>query len=156
MNIYSIHQMNKYSEQRGKGCPLKVARVSEATSFRMRPFLEKGLEVIGMPGFDRTGPQGAGPMTGRGMGYCNSYPGTRAGFGIGRGLGRRRFFRGQAGLGRSQPARYAPVQYVPAAEYTRDDEIADLRAEKELAQRDLESIKQRLRELEKDAGKEKK
>lgn len=23
-----------------------------------------------MPGFDGTGPRGAGPMTGRGMGYC--------------------------------------------------------------------------------------
>ena len=25
-----------------------------------------------MPGFDRTGPQGRGPMTGRGMGQCGS------------------------------------------------------------------------------------
>ncbi|EHQ35433.1 DUF5320 domain-containing protein [Methanoplanus limicola] len=25
-----------------------------------------------MPGFDRTGPQGRGPMTGRGMGQCRS------------------------------------------------------------------------------------
>ncbi len=26
-----------------------------------------------MPGFNGTGPQGAGPMTGRGCGYCMSY-----------------------------------------------------------------------------------
>ena len=31
-------------------------------------FLEK--EVITMPGFDGTGPQGQGSMTGGGMGYC--------------------------------------------------------------------------------------
>ena len=24
-----------------------------------------------MPGFDRTGPRGRGPMTGRGMGFCD-------------------------------------------------------------------------------------
>jgi len=29
-----------------------------------------------MPGFDQTGPQGAGPMTGRGMGRCQT-PQTR-------------------------------------------------------------------------------
>lgn len=43
-----------------------------------------------MPGGDRTGPEGAGPMTGRRMGYCvgNINPGLgfRRGFGRGRGL----------------------------------------------------------------------
>ena len=32
-----------------------------------------------MPGFDRTGPRGMGPMTGRGMGFCdpaNNYEGV--------------------------------------------------------------------------------
>ncbi|MFA5061053.1 MAG: DUF5320 domain-containing protein [Candidatus Pacearchaeota archaeon] len=33
-----------------------------------------------MAGFDRTGPQGLGPMTGRGMGLCGS--GMRRGFGL--------------------------------------------------------------------------
>ena len=108
-----------------------------------------------MPGYDRTGPMGAGPMTGRGMGYCNSYPGASRRPGTGRGFGRGRLFWGRPGFARAQPAGYAPVQYAPAPEYTREDEIADLRAEKELAQRELESIKQRLSELEKGAGKEK-
>jgi hypothetical protein len=27
-----------------------------------------------MPGGDRTGPMGTGPMTGRGMGYCAGFP----------------------------------------------------------------------------------
>jgi hypothetical protein len=35
-----------------------------------------------MPGFDRTGPRGLGPMTGRGLGYCVEPVG--AGYGYGR------------------------------------------------------------------------
>ncbi|MBU1627658.1 DUF5320 domain-containing protein [bacterium] len=60
-----------------------------------------------MPGFDRTGPLGQGPMTGGGFGYCNplnrgSIPG-RPLYGVGsggipRGGGRGRAFGG--GLGR--------------------------------------------------------
>ena len=49
-----------------------------------------------MPGFDKTGPEGKGSMTGRGMGPCN--PKTPKGQGVGRGLGRG-FGRGR-GLGR--------------------------------------------------------
>jgi hypothetical protein len=45
-----------------------------------------------MPGGDRTGPWGMGPMTGRGMGFCGGYghPGyiNPAGFGWGFGAGR--------------------------------------------------------------------
>ena len=41
-----------------------------------------------MPGFDRTGPRGGGPMTGRGFGPCGSGLGRRGRFGSGRGLGR--------------------------------------------------------------------
>ncbi len=38
-----------------------------------------------MPGFDRTGPEGKGPLTGGGFGYCGT-PNRRAGFyGVGRG-----------------------------------------------------------------------
>ncbi len=49
-----------------------------------------------MPGGDRTGPAGLGPMTGRGAGYCAGYAvpgyanpllGRGYGFGYGRGLG---------------------------------------------------------------------
>lgn len=39
-----------------------------------------------MPAQDGTGPQGQGPMTGRGLGLC------RGGSGFRRGFGRRRFF----------------------------------------------------------------
>ena len=42
-----------------------------------------------MPGGDRTGPMGAGPMTGRGAGFCSgsSQPGYGS-QGVGRGFGR--------------------------------------------------------------------
>ncbi len=61
-------------------------------------------EMFSMPGFDRTGPSGMGPMTGGGRGYCNpsqaaygpapawergySSAGYGLGFGRGRGFGR--------------------------------------------------------------------
>ena len=53
-----------------------------------------------MPGGDRTGPMGCGPMTGRGTGYCANGPinnrfggGFAGGFGCGRGRrGRTGFF----------------------------------------------------------------
>lgn len=41
-----------------------------------------------MPGFDRTGPVGMGPKTGRGFGPCGLGLGWRGRFGMGRGLGR--------------------------------------------------------------------
>ncbi len=47
-----------------------------------------------MPGGDRTGPMGAGPMTGRGAGYCGgqnapgyAQPGNRLGLAFRRGFG---------------------------------------------------------------------
>lgn len=72
-----------------------------------------------MPGFDRSGPYGEGPMTGRGLGRCNpnleninpdeynyygvgrgGYPrGGGRGFGWGGGRGRRFGFRGRFGRG---------------------------------------------------------
>ena len=41
-----------------------------------------------MPEFDKTGPQGMGPMTGRGFGPCGMGLGWRRRFGAGRGMGR--------------------------------------------------------------------
>jgi hypothetical protein len=57
------------------------------------------MKEVNMPGGDRTGPNGLGPMTGRQMGYCvgnlpsgNMYGGYGRGFfrgsGFGRGYGR--------------------------------------------------------------------
>jgi len=47
-----------------------------------------------MPGRDGTGPIGAGPITGRGLGFC-----TGAGLGLGLGPGCRRGFGGGYGRG---------------------------------------------------------
>lgn len=56
-----------------------------------------------MPGFDRSGPMGAGAMTGGQRGFCNTTNregagGSTAGFGFGRGC-RGRFFAGGGGRG---------------------------------------------------------
>lgn len=120
-----------------------------------------------MPYGDRTGPWGYGPMTGRGMGYCAGYPapgfmnpgfgfgmGRGFGRGLGRGFGRGRFFLGPpaqpARLVPVQPARYAPVQSGQVPEYSREDEMTDLKAEKELVEKELEEIRARMKELEKE------
>lgn len=50
-----------------------------------------------MPMFDRTGPIGLGPMTGRGFGPCGLGLGWRRRFGAGRGLGRYFGWSGPAG-----------------------------------------------------------
>ncbi|MBU1018305.1 DUF5320 domain-containing protein [Patescibacteria group bacterium] len=41
-----------------------------------------------MPGFDKTGPEGKGKMTGRGVGSCNPDAPRGGGRGMGRGCGR--------------------------------------------------------------------
>ena len=87
-----------------------------------------------MPGYDRTGPAGQGPMTGRGMGYCNaSRPaGIARLFGMG-------FRRGCGGGGRGFRNRFfnAPVQAG-----TQDDRIAELQASIEGLQQELTAIRQ--------------
>ena len=75
-----------------------------------------------MPGFNRTGPLGYGPRTGRGMGPC------------GRGFGR--------GFGRSFRA-YTPVPL------TKEQEVTELKAEKQTIEQELKEIETRLNELEK-------
>jgi len=70
-----------------------------------------------MPGLDRTGPEGRGSRTGRGLGKCNpdsqsngtdntsndvpDERGFRGGFGRGRAQGRNKFRGGGRGLGRN-------------------------------------------------------
>jgi len=54
-----------------------------------------------MPGFDRTGPAGAGPMTGRQLGRCTGNVTDVPGRGYGYG-GFRRGFRGGFGRGRGR------------------------------------------------------
>jgi hypothetical protein len=109
---------------------------SRKLTFWIKPFIEKDLGGEIMPGFNRTGPQGYGPMSGRGLGPCGR--GLR--MGTSRGLGR--------GMGRYG---YAPA-YEPTntVRITKEQEMADLKAEKELMQQELKSVEQRIKELEKE------
>jgi len=74
-----------------------------------------------MPRGDRTGPNGAGPMTGRALGYCGGYdePGFTAGGGRGRGNGRGygRGFSG-GGYGRGYGRGYVSPVYPDVSEKT--------------------------------------
>ena len=117
-----------------------------------------------MPGGNRTGPLGYGPMTGRRMGYCSGYqepgywhPGPGLGYGRGLGLGRgsgRGF-----GLGRAQGGRhfgrfrgysmpYAPP-YAPleGAQMAPEREIDHLKEESNLLKEELNRNEQRINEL---------
>lgn len=138
-----------------------------------------------MPGGDRTGPFGSGPMTGRGAGYCAGYqmPGYmnpipgRGGFGFGRGFGRGRGWFGRGG-GRGwrhgyyatgmpgwAPAGYGMVPYGPAPyaypypdmqELPPKEEMSMLKEQAEALQGQLKDIQDRMGTLEKAKAQEKK
>ena len=115
-----------------------------------------------MPRGDRTGPEGMGPMTGRGMGYCAGYDapgymhpgyGRGQGFGYGRGYGRgfrggRRGWR-HAHYGGPMAYGYPPAWDVPpvAPRWTADDEITALKQQSEMLQNALTDISRRIEEL---------
>jgi len=90
-----------------------------------------------MPGRDRTGPQGAGPGSGRGMGDCSSYEQARGGLGLGR-----------RGAGRGWRHRYFATGIPGWAAPTREQETADLRAQADFIQAQLGAIQKRIEELE--------
>ena len=125
-----------------------------------------------MPRGDRTGPEGLGPATGRGLGFCRGHatPGSSKvgsrglargrGQGISRGLARG--FRGRRGLGlriapprppieRPKSARRAPRRTQREGtyygEYTEEDEIEDLKAYADQLEEELELVEERLEEL---------
>ena len=106
-----------------------------------------------MPGFDRTGPMGAGPMTGGARGRCNpttagsiSFYGR--GYGYGRGLGLRRGFRG--GYGR--PYGWYPAPVGPAYPVDAVEEMDMLKSEADNLQKSLEAVNKRIKELEKETS----
>jgi hypothetical protein len=124
-----------------------------------------------MPGFDRTGPMGAGAMTGGGRGFCNpagaAYgPLYGGGFGYGRGFGRGRGrgFRRGFGLGFGRGRGFGWRTFYPAwdAGYgpaygplygnpygmSPEDELQMLKNEADAIKSDLEGINKRIEELE--------
>jgi len=109
-----------------------------------------------MPGFDRNGPEGRGPLTGRGLGPCGR--GLGSGRGSGRGFGRgpgRGFGRAFGrGMGRGFRRAYAyDYNYAPdvsvAPALTREQEKTILEDEIKFLEQGLDAIKKKLKELEK-------
>jgi hypothetical protein len=92
-----------------------------------------------MPGFDRTGPLGQGPMTGRGFGPCGRGLGWRRGFGRGFGFGLGRGW----GIGRSFGWGAAP-----APRQTQKQDLEDYR--KSLKE-ELEAVEKEMAEMDREA-----
>ncbi|MBN2421927.1 DUF5320 domain-containing protein [Candidatus Woesearchaeota archaeon] len=107
-----------------------------------------------MPQGDRTGPNGQGSMTGRGMGYCNGYnsPGFTRGMPMGRGFGYSRGFGFRRGFGRGFrriPVRAVPQEFVPVRQYTKEEEIQNLKNELNILEQEKKDINQELEEVKK-------
>lgn len=98
-----------------------------------------------MPGGDRTGPMGAGPMTGRGMGYCGGYqrPGVYNPIAGGRGW----FGFGRGGGGFGWRNRYYATGIPGWVAPTPEQETADLKAQADLLKSQMDAIQRRLDEI---------
>lgn len=113
-----------------------------------------------MPFGSRTGPQGLGPMTGRGAGYCAGYPLPGRGLGRGgRGLGwGRGFGRGRGrGFGRGPQPWGAPYNSYTAAHapsYSPEDEVTVLKNQAKYFEEALQETKKRIEEMESTAEEE--
>jgi hypothetical protein len=95
-----------------------------------------------MPGYDKTGPMGSGPMTGGARGFCN--PANAAGRGMAYGRG----FRNGSGMGMGRRfGRGFPLNQ-PAYNVNLHDELSLLKSEAESAINTLEAINIRITELE--------
>lgn len=129
-----------------------------------------------MPGGDRTGPAGMGPMTGRAAGYCAGYPvpgymnpipgrgrgfgrgwGRGAGWGRGRGWGRGAYpyapgYYGAPYAGSYDEAPYGNPYYPPM---TSQQESDMLKEQAKAMQEELKSVNERISELESTAKKTK-
>ena len=131
--------------------------------------VEDEAEVAGRGGYimpfgDGTGPMGMGPMTGRGAGYCAGYgapgylnPAFGRGWWRGGGWGRGWWGAGRGFGGGWWRSGYAPASGAPAYGYapyggplSKEQEADALRQQADLLTRSLETINQRLEELEKE------
>ena len=110
-----------------------------------------------MPGFDRRGPMGFGPMTGGRRGLCNSattgYDTQFAGIlGFGRGMGLGRGFRDGfgRGMGRTFRRRFWNLpSYYPTYAQDPEEELNMLKAEANSVKSSLDMINRRIADLEK-------
>ena len=113
-----------------------------------------------MPGGDRTGPVGRGPMTGRAAGFCAGFsdpgfsnPDSSRGFGrgMGRGFGRGFYRRGRSFLGRSygEDPNYSQQPNV-YPQPSKDEEKTYLQNMIKGLEEEMKRIKERLQDLSKD------
>jgi hypothetical protein len=119
-----------------------------------------------MPWGDRTGPEGFGPMSGRGLGYCsgsgrpgymNNYAPRRGyardfGGGYGYGYGRGRGF--GRGYGRAYYGpNYAPYSYEP--DIAEKNELEYLKNTAKVLEDELKEVQKRLEDLKDEDNKQK-
>ncbi|MDD4095895.1 MAG: DUF5320 domain-containing protein [Oscillospiraceae bacterium] len=107
-----------------------------------------------MPKGDKTGPDGRGPMTGRGTGYCAGFPvpgfqnpgvrGCGRGRGFERGFGKGFGVRGSGYRGVNSGYGYDPI---PVQEI---DEKSALKSQADYLMTSLEKVNQRLKDLDDD------
>ncbi len=108
-----------------------------------------------MPGLDRRGPRGVGPMTGGRKGLCGRTDGLADlpgyGGGYGRGMGfRRGFGRGRgSGFDPAHGGYPYPLAYGAGYPVGKTDEMEMLRADADALKKSLEAVQQRIAELEK-------
>jgi hypothetical protein len=108
-----------------------------------------------MPGFDRSSPMGAGPMTGGRKGLCGRAdvsvePVYGRGYGYGRRMGFRRGFGRGPGYGFGPVYGHAyPAVYGAGYPASGTDELEVLRADAEAMQKSLVAVQRRIAELEK-------
>ncbi len=107
-----------------------------------------------MPFGDRTGPLGAGPRTGRRMGYCSGFPfpgfmnpGGWGFCGPGAGRGWRHWFRATGLTGWQRAAMGWPWWGWCGAAPTPEEELESLRERASFLERALENIRKRIEEL---------
>ncbi len=100
-----------------------------------------------MPGLDRSGPMGAGPMTGGrgGVGGRAGGPTDMPVYGGGYGYGRGRGY----GFGPAYGGAPYPQAYGTGYPASKSDEMEVLRADAEAMRQSLDAIQRRLTELEK-------
>jgi hypothetical protein len=98
-----------------------------------------------MPRGNGTGPDGMGPMTGRGAGYCNSFaaPGCAGPAGFGRGLG--------CGFGNHRMYRAAGMPDRTRVSMAAVDEKTYLSNQAEYLENQLQLVKNRLTSLKEDS-----
>lgn len=115
-----------------------------------------------MPGGDRTGPMGYGPMTGRAAGFCAGYvtpgyvspePGRGFGMGLGRGRGGRRGFGAPRGMAYGAAPQAVPYDAGPTAaqfagQPTPEQEAATLKQQAENLEAALDGLRDRIAALE--------